>query len=118
MFFRELPGEAIQHVDLSGGNNAPAAFEDWRGGSGAAEQGWKDAGVRARPAPIPPNTPEGGEGRGFVEGMLVRHATYGMGRIVEVSGQGALRRVKIRFSTAGERTFVANKVTLEIVRKT
>ena len=62
--------------------------------------------------------PETGDGRGFVEGMLVRHATYGMGRIVEVSGQGALRRVKIRFSTAGERTFIADKVTLEIVRKT
>jgi DNA helicase-2/ATP-dependent DNA helicase PcrA len=41
-----------------------------------------------------------------------------MGRIVEVSGQGALRRVKIRFFTAGERTFIADKVTLEIVRRT
>ncbi|MGH7174548.1 MAG: ATP-dependent helicase, partial [Gemmataceae bacterium] len=118
MFFRDLPGEAIQHLDLSGGNNVPAAFEDWRGGGAAAEQGWKDAGVRSKPAPIPPRFPKDSEGGGFVEGMLVRHATYGMGRIVEVSGQGALRRVKIRFSTAGERTFVANKVKLEIVRKT
>jgi DNA helicase-2/ATP-dependent DNA helicase PcrA len=118
MFFRELPGEAIQHVDLSGGNNAPAAFEAWRSGGSAAEKGWRDAGVRARPAPFPSDVPEDGEERGFVEGMLVRHANYGMGRIVEVSGQGALRRVKIRFSTAGERTFIANKVTLEIVRKT
>jgi DNA helicase-2/ATP-dependent DNA helicase PcrA len=118
MFFRELPEEAIEHVDLSGGGHAPAAFEDWRGGGRAAEQGWHDAGVRGRPAPIPPRAPEGEGARGYVQGMLVRHATYGMGRIVEVSGQGALRRIKIRFSTAGERTFIADKVTLEIVRKT
>jgi DNA helicase-2/ATP-dependent DNA helicase PcrA len=118
MFFRELPHESIEHIDLSGGNPPPAAFEDWRGGGAAAEQGWNDAGVRARPAPIPPRAPDGEEMRGYVQGMLVRHASYGMGRIVEVSGQGALRRVKIRFSTAGERTFIADKVTLEIVRKT
>ncbi len=49
--------------------------------------------------------------------MLVRHATYGNGRIIEVSGQGALRQVKIRFATAGERTFIADKVTLEVVGK-
>jgi DNA helicase-2/ATP-dependent DNA helicase PcrA len=117
MFFRDLPAEAIEHLDLSGGNHPPAAFEDWRGGGAAAQQGWHDAGVRARPAPIPPRAPDGNEARGYVTGMLVRHATYGMGRIVDVSGQGALRRVKIRFSTAGERSFIADKVTLEIVRK-
>ncbi len=50
--------------------------------------------------------------------MLVRHANYGNGRIVEVSGQGALRRVKIRFASGGERTFIADKVTLEVLRKT
>jgi DNA helicase-2/ATP-dependent DNA helicase PcrA len=49
--------------------------------------------------------------------MIVRHATYGQGRIVEVSGNGVLRKVKIRFTTAGERSFIADKVKLEIVRK-
>ncbi|HTU17195.1 MAG TPA: UvrD-helicase domain-containing protein [Gemmataceae bacterium] len=116
MFLRELPWEAIQWTDLSGGHHP--AVDHWRGGSAAAEQGWKEAGVRSRPAPIPPSSPKDGQGPGFAEGMLVRHASYGMGRIVEVSGQGALRRVKIRFSTAGERTFIADKVTLEIVRRT
>ena len=116
MFFRDLPGEAIEHLDSSGGNYAPAAFDEWRGGGAAAEQGWNDAGVR--PKPIPTRAPEGGEGHGFVSGMLVWHANYGMGRIVEVSGHGILRRIKIRFSTAGERTFIADKVKLEIVRKT
>ncbi len=118
MFFRELPAEAIEHIDLSGGNQELAAFEDWRGGGAAAQQGWNDAGVRAKPAPLPPSSADGDAQQGFVEGMLVRHATYGMGRIVEMSGQGALRRVKIRFASAGERTFIAGKVKLEIVRKT
>jgi DNA helicase-2/ATP-dependent DNA helicase PcrA len=117
MFFRELPAEAIEHIDSAGGSSAPAAFEQWRGGGAAAEQGWHDAGVRSKPAPLPPRAPANGEGKGFVQGMLVRHATYGMGRIVEVSGHGAHRRVKIRFHTAGERTFIADKVTLEIVRR-
>jgi DNA helicase-2/ATP-dependent DNA helicase PcrA len=49
--------------------------------------------------------------------MLVRHPNYGTGRIIEVSGYGALRKVKIRFSSAGERSFIADKVTLEVVRK-
>jgi DNA helicase-2/ATP-dependent DNA helicase PcrA len=49
--------------------------------------------------------------------MLVRHGAYGQGRVVEVSGHGALRKVKIRFGAAGERTFIADKVTLEILRK-
>lgn len=68
-------------------------------------------------SPDPAEVPEGGGLRTFVVGMLVRHASYGNGRIVDVSGQGALRRVKIRFSAGGERTFIADKVTLEIVRK-
>ncbi len=116
MFLDELPVGAIQTLELSGGGQE--AMEQWRGGGPAAQQGWTDAGVRPKPAPIPPRIPEGENGtRTFVVGMLVRHANYGNGRIVEVSGQGALRRVKIRFATAGERTFIADKVTLEIVRK-
>ncbi len=118
MFFRELPEEAIEHIDLSSGGRGPAAFEDWRGGGGAAaEQGWHDAGVRPRPAPILPRAPAENEAMAYAVGTLVRHASYGTGRVVDVSGQGVLKRVKIRFSTAGERTFIADKVKLEIVRK-
>jgi DNA helicase-2/ATP-dependent DNA helicase PcrA len=40
-----------------------------------------------------------------------------VGRVTDVSGFGALRRVKIRFNTAGEKTFVADKVKLEVVRR-
>jgi DNA helicase-2/ATP-dependent DNA helicase PcrA len=116
MFLDELPLDAIQAIDVGG--SGQSALDHWRDGGPAAEQGWNEAGVRSRPAPIPPRSPHNaGEERGFVEGMLVRHANYGMGRIVEVSGHGTSRRVKIRFYRAGERTFVADKVTLEIVGK-
>ena len=53
--------------------------------------------------------------RSLAEGMLVRHAMYGSGRVTEVSGDGAQRKVKIRFSSAGEKTFIADKVQLTIV---
>ena len=38
------------------------------------------------------------------------------GTVRDISGQGALRKVKIRFTTTGERSFIADKVKLEIVR--
>ncbi len=114
MFLEELP-KSVQTTDLSAGAaGTVAAIEHWRGGAAAAEQGWNDAGVRPRPAPI---APKPGDLPGYTEGTLVRHAQYGMGRIVEVSGYGSMRKVKIRFQTAGERSFIADKVTLEIVRK-
>jgi DNA helicase-2/ATP-dependent DNA helicase PcrA len=115
MFLDELPHDAIDTVDLSlvsGG-----ALQAWRNGGAAAEEGWTDAGVRHRPLPIPPRRPDGGAVGPFAEGMVVRHATYGQGRVVEVSGYGALRKVKIRFTTAGERSFIADKVKLEVVGK-
>ncbi|HEY7308878.1 MAG TPA: UvrD-helicase domain-containing protein [Gemmataceae bacterium] len=116
MFLGELPEQAIEAIDHSGG--AESALDHWRhGGRAAAKQGWNDVGLRPRPAPIAPRTPDGDNGRVFVVGMLVRHGTYGNGRIVDVSGQGALRRVKVRFATAGERSFIADKVTLEVVQK-
>jgi len=124
MFFRELPTEAVEQIDCGGGRNL-SAFEEWRSGSAAAEQGWHDAGVRP---PLPSlggpqkgkrsPVPEAHEDKRFVAGMRVRHATYGMGRIIEVTGHGAHRRIKVRFFMAGERTFIADKAALEIVQKT
>jgi DNA helicase-2/ATP-dependent DNA helicase PcrA len=115
MFLEQLPRREIKAVDLSGSSHQ--ALDEWRGGGAAAMQGWTDAGVRPKPAPIPPHVPESVGERVFVVGMLVKHASYGNGRVIDVSGQGALRRVKIRFAAAGERTFIADKVTLEIVGK-
>ncbi len=121
MFLGELPREGVATIDVSAGaGGTQAALEFWRGGGGAAAtQGWTDAGVRPKPAPIASSllSKDDGPGSKYAEGMLVRHGTYGQGRILEVSGHGALRKVKIRFASAGERTFIADKVTLDILRK-
>jgi DNA helicase-2/ATP-dependent DNA helicase PcrA len=115
MFLDELPAQGIELVDLSAtGAGTPRALDEWRSGSEAARSGWHDAGITLerlrRPA-------EAGAPSPFSEGMLVRHDTYGQGRVTEVSGYGALRKVKVRFAAHGERTFVAEKAKLAIVAK-
>ena len=128
MFLEELP-ETVERVDLSGGR-ASATMDRWRGGSAAASQGWLDAGV-AKPEPVPPasrrktgplddlaSAASGSSAdAGYAEGTLVRHEKYGVGRVLEVGGHGVLRKVKVRFHKAGERTFLVDKVQLEIVRE-
>jgi superfamily I DNA/RNA helicase len=114
MFLDELPPDAVREVDAS--SSGMSAADRYRGGgTPAARQGWNDAGIKPIPLPIPTRQKEGSDG--YIVGMLVRHATYGEGQIIEVSGFGALRKVKIRFRTAGERSFIADKVTLEILQR-
>jgi DNA helicase-2/ATP-dependent DNA helicase PcrA len=45
----------------------------------------------------------------------VQHDEYGLGQLTDLSGFGALRRVKVRFPGHGEKTFVADKVKLKVV---
>jgi DNA helicase-2/ATP-dependent DNA helicase PcrA len=111
-FLDELPADGVETLDLSlSGGGTPRAIQEWRSGSLAAAPGWADAGV------TPTSSSKAAPGGGYAEGMLVRHDTYGQGRVTEVSGYGAMRKIKIRFSSHGEKTFVADKVKLAIVRK-
>ncbi|MCE2805901.1 MAG: ATP-binding domain-containing protein, partial [Gemmataceae bacterium] len=79
--------------------------------------------VMAPPKPAParsagpaaPFTPRAGEPDELRQGMFVSHGEYGVGQIVEASGNGALRKVRIRFQTAGLRVFLASKAKLTIV---
>jgi DNA helicase-2/ATP-dependent DNA helicase PcrA len=113
MFLEELPADGVEAVDLSA-SSAARAMSAWRGGGAAAEPGWADAGV------TPPRSETlrtaDRDGPEYAEGMVVRHETYGVGRITTVSGHGAMRKVKIRFAAGGERTFVADKARLTVVR--
>jgi DNA helicase-2/ATP-dependent DNA helicase PcrA len=126
MFLDELPSDGIEAIDLSvGAAGTSEAIREWRGGGPAAESGWVDAGVRTphtpRAAPgtrgVPATEVSGGGGVVFAEGMLVRHDSYGPGRVTEVSGYGAMRKVKVRFSGHGEKTFIAEKAKLTVVRR-
>jgi DNA helicase-2/ATP-dependent DNA helicase PcrA len=111
MFLGELSPE-VQEVEVPG-SGGQAAFEEWRTGPAAAEEGWTAAGMRRRPRPIEPAPGEAGGG--LAEGVSVRHAVYGLGRVLSVSGYGATRRVKVRFRTAGEKTLILSKAPLEVV---
>jgi DNA helicase-2/ATP-dependent DNA helicase PcrA len=118
MFLNELPAEGVEHVDLSGSGGSARAMSAWRGGSPAAEEGWSDAGfppARRNDPPRPAEAKPANTAPAYAEGTLVRHDTYGMGRVVELNGRGALRKVKIRFSAHGVKTFIADKVKLTIV---
>jgi DNA helicase-2/ATP-dependent DNA helicase PcrA len=120
MFLDELGEEGMEAVDLSASaGGSMRAMDEWRSGSRAADQGWVDAGVKPRSTETPqmPSSPTKDTSQGFAEGMVVRHDSYGVGRITEVSGYGAMRKLKIRFKSAGERTFLADKAKLAIVRK-
>src|SRR5262249_4853572 len=116
MFLDELPGDRILNLDLSAGSSARTAAEQYRSGGSAAAPGWDEAGIPMRPRPIPPQSaPTPAEP--YVAGNLVRHEKYGLGRVLDVSGGGVLRMVRVRFQTAGERTFYASKVKLQVVEE-
>jgi len=107
MFLEELP-EDVERVDLSGGRRASLAMDHWRSGGTAAEEGWSEAGVDRR---------KKADTKDYDAGTLVRHERYGVGRVVEVGGHGALRKVRVQFQKGGERTFLIDKVELEIITK-
>jgi DNA helicase-2/ATP-dependent DNA helicase PcrA len=113
MFLSELPGDQVEHADHSASGSAQA-IPTWRSGPPASAEGWLEAGIPLRPSRG--QRGRGSEGGQFVEGMLVQHDAYGKGRVTAVHGQGALRTVKIRFQTGGERSFRVDKAKLTIVR--
>jgi DNA helicase-2/ATP-dependent DNA helicase PcrA len=120
MFLDELPDDATERIDLSASAAGTArAMEAWRTGPPSAAQGWADAGVKPRQPEAPAgNEPAAGnDAQALAEGMMVRHDKYGVGRVTELSGAGALRTVKIRFPAAGERSFRVAQAKLTIVRK-
>ncbi|MCC6417656.1 MAG: UvrD-helicase domain-containing protein [Gemmataceae bacterium] len=113
MFLDELPPEGVERIDLAGRPMSASLGSDfWRSGGSAAASGWADAGVT-------PRGQDGGAGKDddYREGMLVQHATYGLGRITGVHGAGAMQTVKIRFQVGGERSFRTNVAKLTIVRR-
>jgi DNA helicase-2/ATP-dependent DNA helicase PcrA len=110
MFLDELPADATEQLDLSAsGAGTWKAIDHWRSGGAAAEEGWAAAGITPRQ--------RAADGDGYAVGVPVRHEQYGVGTITQVSGHGALRKVKVRFAAHGEKTFIAAKAKLAIVRK-
>jgi DNA helicase-2/ATP-dependent DNA helicase PcrA len=117
LFLEELPRDAVEEIDLSASAaGRQQVMDEWRGGGKAAEPGWQEAGVRkAKAEPIPPAA--SADGDGFAVGVFVHHPTFGAGRVTDVSGYGAMRRVKVRFASGGEKTLVLSHAKLTILRK-
>jgi DNA helicase-2/ATP-dependent DNA helicase PcrA len=87
--------------------------------TGNAASDWADTGARPFIPPKKKNDlkttiPEGAD-TGLAVGVLVQHEEFGLGEVKDVTGFGALRRVKIRFPAHGERVFVVDKVKLKVV---
>jgi DNA helicase-2/ATP-dependent DNA helicase PcrA len=117
MFLEELPPESIDTIDLSSSSaQRSGAVDSWRGSTAKASQGWYDTGFAKTSTKKNEESVIIDEPAGYEVGVLVHHDVYGVGRITVVSGQGALRKLKIRFST-GERTFLAAKAKLAIVQQ-
>jgi DNA helicase-2/ATP-dependent DNA helicase PcrA len=98
MFLDELPAEGIEHDDLSGA--------------------YRSASLRAA-APVHAADDDPDTGRpgpdGLAVGVIVDHASYGRGKVLDLSGHGALRRARIRFARHGEKVFVVQKAQLTVV---
>ena len=112
MFLDELP-EEVERINRSGGfNTARSAIDEWRAKAGYTEPG---SAIPIAAKPFPTVIPDNANGD-YTAGQVVQHEQYGIGKISDVSGFGALRKLKIRFAAAGEKTFVADKVKLRVVK--
>ncbi|MFO0822445.1 MAG: UvrD-helicase domain-containing protein [Gemmataceae bacterium] len=119
-FLRELPRDGVERFDPSMTRNmARTAADEWRAKTTHAARDWADTGARPfipprKPTDIRPTIPDGAD-TGLAVGVLVQHEEHGIGQVTDLSGFGALRRVKIRFPGAGEKVFVVDKVKLKVV---
>jgi len=116
MFLEELPDDVAQE-DLGAHGGRSPAVEQWRGGSRAASAAWADIGHKPPPPPIPFCNASDPPAEGYEKGQLVQHEQYGIGTVTDISGYGALRKLKIRFAVGGEKTFIADKAKLKVISK-
>ena len=87
-FLGELPLETVQPVDETTGTS-PTAFDTGRG--------------YRPPGPDRVVRHETDEATGLAIGQVVRHPTYGLGRVARFATAGGRRMVRIRFNTVGEK---------------
>ncbi|CAN5212824.1 UvrD-helicase domain-containing protein [soil metagenome] len=104
IFLDELPPEVDRIDSTQRHNQARNAIDQWRERAGYTTPG--------SAIPVPPVA----EGE-YATGQVVQHDGYGIGKITDVSGYGALKKLRIRFAAAGEKTFVADKVKLKVVKR-
>ncbi|MGL6072695.1 MAG: ATP-dependent helicase [Fimbriiglobus sp.] len=108
MFLEELPPEVIRGDMLA---NVPrVAADEWRR---EVQSTARAAGYGTKLPPIKPANMSAD----YNPGDLVQHEEYGIGQISDVTGFGAMRKLKVRFAVGGERTFIADMAKLKVVKR-
>ncbi len=124
MFIQELPAE-VQQLDLSAHGGRNPTIDSYRVGNREPVLDWSGGGS-SDAVPTPRNSPTPNpthqvstatDPEGYEKGQIVQHPQYGIGTVTDLSGHGALRKIKIRFGAGGEKTFIASKVQLKVVKK-
>lgn len=108
-FLDELPVEGVERIEIATRVTAPSPAERWRGGSDEVDAAWSDTGI------VPPKKTRNEKDKFFV-GAPVLHRDYGIGQVLEVTGAGFHRKIRVRFAKAGEKVFMADIAQLDIVQ--
>jgi DNA helicase II / ATP-dependent DNA helicase PcrA len=121
MFLEELPN-TVERIDYSAHGGRSPALDRWRTqGMPGTNPLWNAAASTVKPMSETSSASHrvvtNADATEFEVGLVVQHEQYGIGTISELSGLGALRRIKIRFAAHGEKIFVIDKVKLKVVRK-
>jgi DNA helicase-2/ATP-dependent DNA helicase PcrA len=120
MFIQELPAE-VQMIDLGSHGGRNPTIDAYRVGStepsfdGSTGSNRSISAPKTSPATHQVSTSTAPDG--YEVGQIVQHPQYGIGTVTSLSGHGALRKIKIRFAVGGEKTFIASKVQLKVVKK-
>ncbi|MBY0231825.1 MAG: UvrD-helicase domain-containing protein, partial [Gemmataceae bacterium] len=108
-FLGEIPPTLLRSEDQSSSARLSPSLS-FRDGGAAAREAWEEIGLP--PAPIP--SPREGD-NGLKAGVKVRHAEYGVGEVIELTGFGATRTAKVRFPLHGVKPFRIQYAALEMV---
>jgi DNA helicase-2/ATP-dependent DNA helicase PcrA len=121
IFLQELPRE-VKFVDASGRNRARSAADEYRAKIGPAASDWADTGAQPYLPPPKPKTEikqniAPGSADEFALDAVVQHAEYGFGKVVEATGYGALRKVKVQFAGHGTKVFAGATIPLKVIKR-
>ncbi|HUU30801.1 MAG TPA: UvrD-helicase domain-containing protein [Phycisphaerae bacterium] len=99
-FLEEIPPETVERMDETTGTHPVAP-----------EEGWGYTG----PGPDRKTRAEKDAKTGLAVGQMVRHPTYGLGRVEHFTTTGGRRMVRVRFGTVGEKLLDPTYAKLEPV---
>ena len=105
-YLHDTPADSEEQSNTSKVDNSANRFAGLKLTTAAAMSGKGETGGGQVPAEV------------FHQGMVVTHPEYGIGKIVALSGAGAMRRATVAFAMgAGERKFILAQCPLRPVKK-